>query len=86
MPEEKTVFVPKNPDSDQVNRVLVQVIREMNRQHYEDRKKIEQLQTDLDKLTESVNFLVGAKRKKLQHSKDYRDRKRTKGIQQFFKT
>jgi len=75
---EKPVYVPPPvpPPSDDVSALLIKVIGEMTVQHHEDRKKLDALKKELEKVNEAMSFLVGAKRKKLQHSKNYREKKR----------
>lgn len=65
--------------------LLTQTITEMNKQHgrlldqlHEDRKKISRLEEKIDQLAENQEFLVGAKKRKLELGKGYREKKKSR--------
>lgn len=73
-----TPTVMQQPSSDQTILLLLKILEEMNRNHAEDRKKIDYMGKRLDTLKRQIDFLVGKKEEKLERCTEYRRRKKQK--------
>lgn len=75
-----TPTVMQQPSSDQTIFLLLKILEEMNKNHAEDRKKIDVMEKRLESMKRQIDFLVGKKEEKLERCTEYRKRKKQKTL------